>query len=142
MAPWLNVIVWVVLGCLAAVSAASRGRSPAAWFLIGSILGWYGLLLLFILPPIASSEQGAPEKQKPAPSIPELTPEKPKEFIPTGEWFFLDRAKTICGPMTPQMLKERWQEGALLPSTWVWSESTVDWIRLAQLQPLLDWIKR
>lgn len=141
MTPWLNVIIWVVLGCLAAVSASSRGRSPVAWFLIGSLLGWYGLLLLFILPSVSNGEHRVDETREK--STPQAEPplETPKELMPSGEWFFLDPAKTICGPFSAQILKEKWQEGRLLSESWVWSESIVDWKKISHVQPLFDWLK-
>ncbi len=141
MTPWLTVIIWIVLGCLAAVSASSRGRSPFSWFLIGSLLGWYGLLLLFILPPI-SNEEHMPSRTEEKPIPDEMPPVgKPVEYSPTGEWFFLNQAKTICGPFSSQMLKEKWREGGLLPESWVWNESIVDWKKISQLKPFLDWLK-
>lgn len=142
MTPWLNVVIWVVLGCLAAVCANSRGRSPGAWFLIGSLLGWYGLLLLFILPPISQEEITPKEEKEQAPLPPEPVVEKAITFSPAGEWFFLDAAKTICGPVPPEVLKDKWKEGKILPESWVWSEYTVDWRKISQIQPLLDWLKQ
>ena len=142
MTPWLNVVIWVVLGSLAAVSASLRGRSPLAWFLIGSLLGWYGLLLLFILPPI-SAEGTVPSKPSGTPALaPKIPAEQPQEFAPAGEWYFLDGAKTICGPLTPQMLKDKWKNGVLFSETWVWSDSIVDWKKIAQVQLLLDWLRK
>jgi hypothetical protein len=142
MTPWLSIVIWVVLGCLAAVSAKARGRSPAAWFFIGTLLGWYGLLLLFILPPIPTEDSLPSESPEKNPSPSEPLVEKPKETIPAGEWFFLDRAKTICGPISLQMLKDKWKEGLLVPGSWVWSDTMVDWKKIDQIQPLLDWLRQ
>ncbi len=141
MVLWLNVLIWVVLGCLAAVSARSRGRSPLAWFLIGVILGWYGLLLLLVLPPVSLPQQLPSEAQRTVPSDEDSVSEKSQLFSPTGEWFFLDRAKTVCGPFSPQMLKDKWKEGTLFSETWVWNESIVDWKKISQIQPLLTWLQ-
>lgn len=138
---WLSFVIWIVLGCLAAVSASSRGRSPIAWFLIGSLFGWYGLLLLFILPPVKSESLATEEKEQQQVSALPPIPETPKEYQPTGEWFFLDATKKVCGPLSPQMMKSAFKEGRILPESWVWNESTVDWKKLSEIQPLVDWLR-
>jgi hypothetical protein len=106
-------------------------------------LGWYGLLLLFILPPITKGEESSHKKEEKeigSPS-PVASNERPKEYFPAGEWFFLDQAKTICGPISAQMLKDAWKEGRLFSESWVWNESIGDWKKIAQLQSLLEWLQ-
>ncbi len=45
MAP---VILWLACGLLAAWTASRKGRSGLAWFVLGSLLGPFGLLIFFL----------------------------------------------------------------------------------------------
>jgi hypothetical protein len=137
MVSWLAIALWIVLGWLAALGARSRGRSPMAWFLLGSLLGWWGLLLLYLLPPLLPEE---------AVSGAAMTPPGEKSAVPnpleqSRDWFFLDQAKTACGPLTGKALKEKWKAGQLGSSSWVWNDSIVDWKKISQVQNLFDWLQ-
>ena len=134
MISWLAIALWIVLGWLAALGARSRGRSPVAWFFLGSLLGWWGLLLLYLLPPVQAAEVVPP------PVVPPIAP-PPNPLEQSVDWFFLDQTKTVCGPLTGKALKERWKEGQLLPSSWVWNDIIVDWKKISQVQDLLDWLQ-
>lgn len=138
--PWIYIVLGIVFGCLAAASASVRGRSPVAWFFIGTFFGVYGLLLLFILPSVKNEESSPLQKiEKRSEPLPPSPPTK--EYSPSGDWFFLDRTKTVCGPLSPQMLRQAWNEGRLFPESWVWSESIVDWKQLTKVQGLLEWLQ-
>ena len=130
MISWLAVALWIVLGWLAALGARSRGRSPMAWFFLGSLLGWWGLLLLYLLPPVFSEEEAPP-----------APPPAPLSMEPPNDWFYLDRTE-VRGPCTGKDLKEMWKAGRLTSSSWVWNESTVEWKKIGQVQSLLDWLRK
>ena len=136
MVAWLAVALWVVLGLLAALGARSRGRSPVAWFLLGSLLGWWSLFLLYLLPPVVCDEETA----VPVAPVPEKKPPvSPLEQ--DKDWFFVDEAKKVCGPVTGAALKEKWKAGQLFPSSWVWSDTISVWKKISQEKTLTDWLE-
>ena len=141
MGPWLGVTLWIVLGCLAAVSARSRGRSPLTWFFVGILLGWYGLLLLYILPVIQAQEEAPKRSSEPPVAGPGPAPDPMSDLDGTQGWFFLDHAKTVCGPITATMLRTKWHEGQLFPESWVWNDLIVSWKKISQVPPLLNWLQ-
>ena len=135
MASWIAVALWIVLGGLAAIGARSRGRSPVAWFFLGSLLGWWGLLLLYLLPPVFSEEVPPPVAQVVLPV------EKPRFPVEQSkDWFFIDQAKTVCGPLSGKDLKEKWSAGQLNASSWVWNENITEWKKISQVQDLTEWL--
>lgn len=44
------VITWLICGVVTGIIASSKGRSGFGWFLIGSFLGIFGLILMACLP--------------------------------------------------------------------------------------------
>jgi hypothetical protein len=50
--PWKGfmtpVILWLLCGVVAAVTASQKGRSGLGWFIIGALLGPFGLLIFFL----------------------------------------------------------------------------------------------
>ena len=138
MVSWLAIALWIVLGWLAALGARARGRSPAAWFLIGSFLGWWGLLLLYVLPPVLP-EEVVSAQTPPAPSVEK--PPVPNPLEQSRDWFFLDGSKAVCGPLTGKALKEKWKAGQIAAESWVWNDTIVDWKKISQVQSLWDWLQ-
>ena len=47
---FLLFLSWILLGALCSRIARQRNRHPGGWFVIGFILGVFGIILLFILP--------------------------------------------------------------------------------------------
>lgn len=45
------LILWIVFGLICAAIASSRGRSGCGWFILGALLGPFGLVVA-LLPPI------------------------------------------------------------------------------------------
>jgi len=44
------LILWILCGVVTGVIAANKGRSGFGWFLIGAILGIFGIILIACLP--------------------------------------------------------------------------------------------
>jgi hypothetical protein len=106
--------------------------------LIGSLLGWWGLLLLYVLPPVLPEEAvSAPIPEAPVAEKPPV----PNPLEQSRDWFFLDGSKVVCGPLTGKALKEKWKAGQIAASSWVWNDTIVDWKKISQVQNLLDWLQ-
>ena len=132
----INIAIAVVLGALAALIAQGRGRSPLHWFVIGLLLGFFGIIFLFFLPSTkkeASGDQAVAVKPEAAPPI---------IASPTlGNWFFLDPQKNVQGPLSLSLLKEQWNKGLLTARSWVWNESLIEWKKLEDVQVLFQWLQ-
>jgi hypothetical protein len=44
------LLVWILFGVVAGVVATNKGRSGCSWFLLGVLLGPFGLILSLIVP--------------------------------------------------------------------------------------------
>ncbi|TCP80826.1 hypothetical protein C8J31_11467 [Rhizobium sp. PP-CC-2G-626] len=51
------LITWIICGIVTGIIASSKGRTGVGWFLIGSLLGIFGLILIACLPSLRSSPQ-------------------------------------------------------------------------------------
>jgi hypothetical protein len=49
------VILWLLCGLVAAVTASQKGRSGLGWFIIGVLLGPLGLVIFFLPQPGAKT---------------------------------------------------------------------------------------
>lgn len=123
------IILWLCLGASTAYFANQRGRDPFVWFMIGMLLGFFGMLLLFLLPPVADAQQ------KMAPFE-----EKGEEFIIQNrdylikEWYYYDQDRVRQGPLTFDQVKALWKRGVLNEESFVWSEGLESWKKIEELQ--------
>ncbi|ANL10295.1 hypothetical protein AMJ96_CH02647 [Rhizobium sp. N113] len=53
------VFTWLICGVVTGIIASSKGRAGVGWFLIGCLLGIFGLILIACLPSLHSSGTGA-----------------------------------------------------------------------------------
>ena len=44
------VVIWIVFGLISAVVASNKGRSGCGWFVLGTLLGPLGLILVLVTP--------------------------------------------------------------------------------------------
>jgi hypothetical protein len=113
-----------------ALLAPHRGRSAFWWFLIGGVLPWISILVLYLL-----SDLSAPkEMYNPAtPAGPGAAPEgpwpasEPALALPQDGWFYAMRRQAL-GPVSLQYLRSAIRSGALSGSVPVWCSSFRDWV--------------
>ena len=43
------LVIWILFGIITAVVGANKGRSGCAWFLVGVLLGPFGLILALVV---------------------------------------------------------------------------------------------
>ncbi len=124
---FFNILFSILIGVLTAYLAKQRGREPVNWFFIGSILGIFGFILLFLMPKL--NVEGEEENQKPdAPQeVPLIPPEE------TKEWYYLDQARQQKGPFTFHEMKSCIQNQEIGLDNYIWSEGMPDWKKLKDL---------
>lgn len=54
------LVIWLLCGVVAAVAASNKGRSGCGWFLLGVLLGPFGMILALVVGDRRSPEQGGP----------------------------------------------------------------------------------
>jgi len=130
----LTYVIPVVIGCLCAILALGRGRSPIWWFVIGMILGWLGILVLFIIPPVRLGEENKEAVVDVQPLVQECS-------IPFN-WFYLDSKKETKGPFSADELKEKWLEKVVSKDSWVWNQAIETWKKISEVPSLLEWLEQ
>lgn len=129
------IISWILFGGAASYFAGQRGRDPFAWFFIGMLLGILGLLLLFLLPSLSTSQE-VPK---------EIAEERPKEESWTGirlkEWYYLDGAHQQVGPSPYSALRDMWISKKISDQTYVWCEGMEKWKKIGELPELEEALK-
>jgi hypothetical protein len=111
----LTLIGWLIFGALTSYLAKERGRSPTKWFVVGVLLGIFGLILVFIFPKVAKKQEVVPAKE-PEPVITD------QKF-----WYYLDPENKQFGPMSFNALENALREGKICLETYVWNEDLTDW---------------
>ncbi len=130
--PLLIVAMFVlVFAIITSNVAGRRGRDPFIWFFIGVLLGWIGLILVFLLPRVEKTE---PTKEEVAPTI-DLTPEEPD--VRVRDWFYLDAEHEQKGPVGFAELQRLYQEHLIPKTTLVWADGMPEWQAIAATGGLL-----
>lgn len=108
-----------VIGLISAYLAHRRGKNPITWFMIGFFFGLLGVFAIFFVPQ---------DKKQPVPAAtPYIT--GPNDKV----WYYLDSANAQVGPMSYNALASAWQQGAVLPTNFVWHEELPEWKPLKDL---------
>jgi len=47
------LVIWIICGVVTGIIASSKGRNGLGWFLLGSLLGIFGLILIACLPSLS-----------------------------------------------------------------------------------------
>lgn len=125
----LTIGLWLLVGTANAYYANQRGRDPFAWFIIGMLLGFIGLIILALLPAIENKED--------VHEMDELLPESPQDYVrdhyESKEWFYLDKNRNQVGPVSFLTLKRVWGQTDLQEDSLVWSEGMQNWSSIKDL---------
>lgn len=132
----LTVFLWILMGGATSYFASQRGRDPFAWFLIGMLLGFLGLILLFLLPSIENTEET--EEEFELEGISELVPPSASESYRFKDWFYLDSSHQQLGPIPFQAFRKIWIQGKISDQTFVWSEGMENWKKVKDLPGLKE----
>lgn len=131
----IGFIFSCIFGVINAYFAAQRGRNPYVWLAIGVFFGIFGVLALFLMPPVKQEKPPTTEPTKSF-TVEEIPPE-PAKLVLLKAWFCIDTNKAQLGPLNFDALKDLWKKGELLGSSYVWSEGMAAWLPIEQI-PELD----
>lgn len=120
------IISWLLFGGASSYFARQRGRDPFAWFLIGMFLGILGLLLLFLLPPLAVPVSADEEKVE---EIEEIEPQEAEMPYQLKAWYYLDEMRNQIGPVSYNQLKK----ANIQADTLIWCEGMPEWKTIAEI---------
>jgi len=134
-------IIRALMGILGGLIARSRGRSPMVWFFVCAFFGWFGLLVLLLMPMKEKKEEVVLEENENAEPEKETPKEEEVSSMVPDNWFYLDQEKAVCGPFFLQDLQKKWKENLIALDSWVWNETLVDWKQISQVPSLLQWLQ-
>lgn len=131
------IIFWLAMGAATAYFANQRGRDPLVWFMLGMLLGFFGLLLLFVLPAVAEEE---PVQEAEYALLDQKGEGQPgilqgHEFM-LKDWYYYDGERNQQGPVRFERLSSLWQDGKINEETYIWAEGLDSWKRLDEVGEL------
>jgi hypothetical protein len=120
----LPLVASIFAGCISAYFAYKQNKNVYLWFVLGFLLGVFGVMFLFFISKQKKKVSQKPEKVQPTPSI-----EGPKDKF----WYYLDSIHNQKGPISLDALTTQWKAGEIKDSTYVWNEEMSDWTPLNHL---------
>lgn len=134
---FLTIALCLMIGAATAYFANQRGRDPLIWFMVGMLMGLFGLLLLFLLPVVP--DEGVPPQE----AIPEQidTPRTITHDYLVKDWYYYDRNRERQGPIRFEKLKDLWKESELHEDSFVWSEGMPGWQKIEDLHSLYSFLQ-
>lgn len=134
---FVSIVLWLLVSTATAYFASQRGRDPLVWFMVGMLLGFLGLLLLFLLPPVNETETNAEEAEYAL-----LEPQGETSLPLPGhdymikDWFYYDSQQQRQGPIRFEDLHHLWKDGVIDDHTFVWSDGMENWKKIEEIQNL------
>lgn len=136
---FLSIAFYFLIGGATAYIAKQRGRDPIIWFIIGLFLGIFGILLLFILPPVV--EEGQQTNEPPAVNSSTFqAPAITHDYL-VKDWYYYDGERTRQGPIRFEELRELWKASQINEESFVWSDGMSGWQKIEQVQNLYSHLK-
>lgn len=132
---FLSLFLLILIAFFTAYYARQQGRNPVLWFVIGILLGIFGLLILLFYPsPKTDPKEGMPTMSvsEPDPALKAAHGAAPSTTVPASQeddklWFYLDSNHQQMGPVSIYALKELWNRGQLELMSYVWCEGMQQW---------------
>ncbi len=131
----LSIILWLLIGAATAYFANQRGRDPLVWFMAGMLLGFLGLLLLFLLPTVNEEEIKETEYNLLQDPSEKGLPLHPRDYL-IKDWYYYDNNQARQGPVPFENLQSLWNNGYISQETFVWSEGMNNWKKVEELPNL------
>ncbi|MBS0653851.1 MAG: DUF4339 domain-containing protein [Verrucomicrobia bacterium] len=139
----IPIIICTIIGAICYRYSKQRGRNPYTWFAIGLLFGVFGLIALFVMPPLnrpRGAKKGKGPAIEPLPTIFKNNLETLDPSHTSKLWYYLDQENQQFGPMSLDALTNAWRDGKVHATTYVWNEVMENWKRFeevlkAPLQP-------
>lgn len=106
-----SIISGLIMGSITAYLAYRQKRDIRFWFMLGFVLGIFGILAFFFMPK-------QPPKEVPGPTI-----QGPVDKL----WYYLDGAQQQKGPMSFDALSRALKEKKISLENYVWHEELPEW---------------
>ncbi|MBA3722404.1 MAG: DUF4339 domain-containing protein [Parachlamydiaceae bacterium] len=135
----ISFIILLIIAGLTSYYAEQKGRSPAAWFVIGILIGFFAPLILFFLPNLKKDETNEASMKVYTPPVSgNSTPPAPPPRLEDENklWYYLDQNHQQYGPVSIFALKELWDTGRLELTSYVWTEGMDKWEKVDNLPEL------
>ena len=132
----LSFVLLLICAGANAYFAKQRGRDPVAWFLIGLLLGVFGLLVLVLMPKLSTKSDLEQDEDRILAGIGISN----NDFI-SKEWLYLDEARQQVGPIFFKQLCKIYEEGKISDRTYVWCEGMKEWERIGNMPVLQEAIE-
>jgi hypothetical protein len=123
---------------ITALLAPSRGRSAFWWFVIGGVLPWISLVILYVLRDLSLEPPPGPAGPVPLPNPapPDAarwaSVSDPAVALPQDGWFYALRRQAM-GPVSLPYLRGAIEMGALSRDVPVWCSAFRDWASPARI---------
>ncbi|BAE80954.1 conserved hypothetical protein [Chlamydia felis Fe/C-56] len=162
MLPISFFLIYILLGFLAAYLAVKKNRNPIGWFLAGMCFGFFGIIILLILPDLPPKNEDSnsssnndeslnnvfhslSEEDSSVISFPPPVDQVPRD---TEKWFYLNKEKQNVGPMFLEdlllFLKDKEKhatENTNPEDIWVWKKGMENWERVKNIPELNEALK-
>lgn len=153
---FLAFIISLLFAGLCAHFAKKQGRDPVIWFLVGLVIGVFGLLILFLFPKKTAEEEaksstevegdkeieGDPAFDSESYDIAHEEPQISNEGIFfQKEWYYFDQEKKQQGPVGISILRAYWKEEKIDKDTFVWSENMANWQKVNAVPQLEQYLE-
>lgn len=138
---FVEIVIPLLMGGIAAYIAKNRGRNPVVWFFVGVIFGLLGIIVLFLLPkvePIPSNFFGVRHGKDPH-TIEVAVTEVPNPIfeLRQKEWYWLDADHKQLGPISFVELQDLWKKGTVTAKSYVWSAGMEQWRQIEEIEEML-----
>lgn len=132
----IMMIICTIIGAICYRYSKQRGRNPYTWFTIGLFFGLFGLIALFVMPPLNRPRGGKKGKDPDLERVPTLINHHLETLDPTHSsklWYYLDQENQQFGPMSIDALTKAWRDGKVHATTYVWNELMENWKRFEEV---------
>ncbi|SYX09294.1 hypothetical protein C834K_0855 [Chlamydia poikilotherma] len=161
MLPISFFLIYILLGFLAAYLAVKKNRNPIGWFLAGMCFGFFGIIILLILPdlpPKNGNSTSSSDDNEPSNNILHsiledssvISSPPPVDQVPrdTEKWFYLNKEKQNVGPIFLEDLllflrdkEKHTAENTNPEDIWVWKKGMENWERVRNIPELNEALK-
>jgi GYF domain 2 len=137
---FISIILWLMIGSATAYFANQRGRDPFVWFMLGMLLGFLGLLLLFLLPVGQEEKQAVEAEYSLLESKEKIHLTSPLQPL-AKDWYYYDESRCQQGPIDLAKLRQLWSTQQIKKETYLWSAGMSEWKKMYEINDFYEWLQ-